>query len=88
MAEADAILDARGWTCPLPVLQARRLLGLAEPGEVLVVEATDPLSVRDFRDWAAADRSVELVEQHERDDEGRRLFVHRLRKRENSGERA
>jgi tRNA 2-thiouridine synthesizing protein A len=43
----DAILDARGVACPLPVLKARKaLLGLS-PGERLLVEATDPMAAID-----------------------------------------
>ena len=41
-------LDTRGQLCPLPVLKARkRLQGMME-GEILRVEATDPMSVIDF----------------------------------------
>jgi tRNA 2-thiouridine synthesizing protein A len=46
-------LDARGLTCPLPVLKARkRLMGLA-PGERLLVLATDPKAPEDFRAFCA-----------------------------------
>ncbi len=43
-----SLLDARGWTCPLPVLRARKLLKAMDIGEELTVLATDPGSVRDF----------------------------------------
>lgn len=74
----DAVLDARGWLCPLPVLRAAKLIALAAPGETLRVEATDPKSMQDFREWTAKEAgTVELVEQRERDG----LFVHRVRRR-------
>lgn len=41
-------LDARGLTCPLPVLRARRALDQMAPGKVLHVVATDPGSMVDF----------------------------------------
>ena len=44
----DAVLDARGLACPLPVLKARKaLLGMA-PGRRLLVEATDPMAAIDL----------------------------------------
>ena len=45
----DALLDAKGMTCPLPVLRANRALrGLAE-GDRLRVLATDRAAVGDFQ---------------------------------------
>ena len=41
-------LDLRGLNCPLPVLKAgKALFGLA-PGDLLVVEATDPMAAIDI----------------------------------------
>lgn len=77
------MLDARGWKCPLPVLKASKLLALAAPGEVLRVDATDPKSEEDFREWAARDaRVVELLEQSRRaEPDGTTIFVHLVRRR-------
>lgn len=41
-------LDARGLLCPLPVLKARKALKTVEPGDTLVVLATDPGAPKDF----------------------------------------
>lgn len=41
-------LDARGLQCPLPVLKARKALLALQPGERLLVEATDPMAAIDF----------------------------------------
>lgn len=41
-------LDAKGLSCPLPVLKARRAMKELAPGDVLEIEATDPGSVTDF----------------------------------------
>lgn len=43
------ILDARGLTCPLPVLKARKALQGLPPGGLLRVLATDPGAVGDFQ---------------------------------------
>jgi tRNA 2-thiouridine synthesizing protein A len=47
----EALLDARGLSCPLPVLKARKRLLAMAPGERLRVLATDPKAPGDFRLW-------------------------------------
>ena len=42
------LLDATGLNCPMPLLKAKRALNDLAPGELLLVLATDPGSVRDF----------------------------------------
>ena len=37
-------LDLRGLKCPLPALKTRNALKKLSPGDILVVECTDPLS--------------------------------------------
>ncbi len=44
----DASLDTRGLLCPLPVLKARKRLQAMGKGQVLVVEADDPVAVVDM----------------------------------------
>jgi tRNA 2-thiouridine synthesizing protein A len=46
---ADLEVDARGLTCPLPILRAKKALAGLASGQVLKVVATDPGSERDFR---------------------------------------
>ncbi|MEJ6401920.1 sulfurtransferase TusA family protein [Yoonia sp. 2307UL14-13] len=43
----DAILDARGLLCPLPVLKARKRLQALQSGQVLRIEADDPAAIVD-----------------------------------------
>jgi tRNA 2-thiouridine synthesizing protein A len=79
--EPDARLNARGWKCPLPVLKAAGLLALAAPGETLLVEATDAMSGKDFREWVAAEGKAEIVLQDEaRDEDGTCVYRHLLRR--------
>ena len=63
---ADIELDARGLTCPLPVLRARKAMRDLTPGAVLRLTATDPGAVRDVAAMceATGDR---LIESHEED---------------------
>ncbi len=45
----DELLDARGLSCPLPLLKAKQALHILAAGAVLKVIATDQGSVRDFK---------------------------------------
>jgi len=49
---SETILDVQGLSCPLPVLKANKALRSLEAGARLVVLATDPASVKDFRAFA------------------------------------
>lgn len=48
MSVTDTV-DAKGHSCPMPLLMAKRALNQLDAGEVLQVYATDPGSVKDFR---------------------------------------
>ena len=45
---AEQMLDAKGLNCPLPILKAKKMLSSMQPGDILIIEATDPGSVADF----------------------------------------
>lgn len=49
MTQEIAEVDARGLSCPLPLLKAKQALNRMAAGERLRVVATDAGSVRDFR---------------------------------------
>ncbi len=49
----ETVLDARGLSCPLPVLKARKRLQGMAPGDRLRVLATDPKAPADFRLYSA-----------------------------------
>jgi len=44
----EQILNLRGLKCPLPALRTKKALGQAQPGDVLLVECTDPLAAVDI----------------------------------------
>jgi len=41
---AEKTLNLRGLKCPLPALRTRKALSQAEPGDIFIVECTDPLA--------------------------------------------
>jgi len=45
----DKDLDARGLSCPLPILRTKKALADMTTGQVLRIVATDPGSVKDFQ---------------------------------------
>lgn len=50
----DALVDARGLNCPMPLVKARQALMVLPPGATVCVLATDPAARRDFEDFADA----------------------------------
>ena len=66
-APVDAMLDATGLLCPLPVLKARRALKPLAAGAVLEVLATDPGAVGDFEHFCRT-TGCELLEATEAPD--------------------
>jgi tRNA 2-thiouridine synthesizing protein A len=73
-------IDARGLTCPLPILRAKKALAAMQRGEVLKVLATDPGSVRDFQAFARQTGN-DLLDQQSTAIEGRDEYAHILRRR-------
>jgi tRNA 2-thiouridine synthesizing protein A len=48
----DKELDARGLSCPLPILKTKKALNDLASGQVLKVVSTDPGSVKDMQAFA------------------------------------
>jgi len=72
----DVELDTSGLRCPLPLLKAKQALNGLASGECLLVHATDPGSVRDFRVFAQHS-GHELLEFSEHGG----VYSYRIRKR-------
>jgi len=73
-------LDARGLSCPMPIVRARQELGKLQPGQVLKVVATDRGSIKDFQGWARASQAVRLVGQETVTEDGTQLYIHYVEK--------
>ena len=57
---SNAVLDAKGLNCPLPVLKAKKALQGVPAGGLLEIYATDPGAVQDFQAFCRSTRN-ELV---------------------------
>lgn len=49
--EVTARVDARGQSCPMPIVRTAQAARALEPGSLIEVLATDPGSARDFAAW-------------------------------------
>lgn len=72
----DREVDARGLSCPLPILRAKKALAEMHSGDTLKLVATDPGSMRDFQAFARQTGNV-LIAQNSDGKE----FTHFLRRR-------
>ena len=55
-------VDARGLSCPMPIVKTAQAIKTVAPGALIEVLATDPGSVKDFAAWSRTTGN-ELVEQ-------------------------
>jgi tRNA 2-thiouridine synthesizing protein A len=55
-------VDARGLSCPMPIVKTAQAIKTVPPGGFVEVLATDPGSVRDFAAWSRSTGN-EIVEQ-------------------------
>jgi tRNA 2-thiouridine synthesizing protein A len=55
-------VDARGLSCPMPIVKTAQAIKTIASGELFDVLATDPGSVKDFAAWSRSTGN-ELVEQ-------------------------
>lgn len=72
MRDADAVLDASGLNCPLPVLNTRKSLAALKAGQILQMISTDPGSKADMAAFAEA-TGHRLLQSDEKD--GRFVFL-------------
>ena len=76
----DKLFDARGQSCPMPLVNARKEIAKLELGQVLKIMATDRGSVADFQGWAKVAKNVELVAQETESIEGRDVYAHYVKR--------
>lgn len=50
--KTDLLVDAKGLACPMPIVRTKKAINELEPGQVLVVHATDKGSKADIQAWA------------------------------------
>lgn len=52
--KTDLVIDAKGLSCPMPIVKTKKAMGELESGQVLEVQATDKGSKADIKAWAGS----------------------------------
>jgi tRNA 2-thiouridine synthesizing protein A len=52
LIKVDGQVDARGLSCPMPIVKTAQAIKPMSSGQVLEVLATDPGAVKDFAAWS------------------------------------
>ncbi|SEN44968.1 tRNA 2-thiouridine synthesizing protein A [Paracoccus alcaliphilus] len=76
MNDREALIDARGLLCPLPVLRLRKALLDLAPGSRLRLIATDPAAVIDVPHFCAQTGHA-FIDMRETEDGAREFVVER-----------
>jgi tRNA 2-thiouridine synthesizing protein A len=50
----NQVLDAKGLTCPMPIVRTKKAMDTLESGQVLEVKVTDKGALADLTAWSAA----------------------------------
>lgn len=48
----NQVLDAKGLSCPMPIVKTKKMMTTLEPGQVMEIQATDKGSTADLKAWA------------------------------------
>ena len=62
MLAIETLVDARGLSCPMPIVKTAQAIKTVASGSLIEVLATDPGSVKDFAAWSRT-TGHELVDQ-------------------------
>lgn len=78
MTKVHKTLDARGLSCPMPILKSRIAMKKLGINQVLEILTSDPGSLVDIPTWARA-TGQELISSEERGPKNYRFLVKRLK---------
>ena len=78
MTKVHKTLDARGLSCPMPILKSMKAIKKMRINQVLEILTSDPGSKADIPKWAIA-TGQELIATEERGPEDFRFLVKRLK---------
>ena len=62
MSDVHTTVDAKGLSCPMPIVKTAQAVKTVPAGELIEVLATDPGSVKDFAAWTRSTGNA-IVEQ-------------------------
>ena len=62
LIEINETVDAKGLSCPMPIVKTAQAMKTLAPGQILEVLATDPGSIKDIAAWCKSTGN-ELMDQ-------------------------
>lgn len=60
--EVNLVLDAKGLSCPMPIVRIKKAMDALQPGEILEVLATDKGASSDIPAWTKS-RGHQILDQ-------------------------
>jgi len=78
MTKVDKTVDARGVSCPMPIMRSMKAIKTIKVNQVLEILTTDPGSKKDIPTWAKATKQ-ELLSLEELGPESFRFLVKKLK---------
>ncbi|MDQ0857366.1 sulfurtransferase TusA family protein [Bacillus sp. V2I10] len=76
----DKVLNAKGLSCPMPIVKTKKAMAELETGKIIEVHTTDKGAKNDLTAWAAAIGN-EMVDMKEEDN----VFVFYIKKDKQGG---
>ncbi|MGN7478371.1 sulfurtransferase TusA family protein [Solibacillus silvestris] len=65
--ETAKVLDAKGLSCPMPIVRTKKAMDTMESGQIIEVQATDKGALADLTAWSAAAGHTLLEHKEEED---------------------
>ena len=78
MTKVHKTMDARGLSCPMPIMKSMQAIKRIRINQVLEILTTDPGSLKDIPTWARA-TGQELISSEELGPESFRFLVKKLK---------
>lgn len=72
MMKSDQILNAKGLSCPMPVVRTKKAIDQLEKGQILELHTTDAGALNDIPAWAKTSGHVIL---DSREENGTYIFM-------------
>lgn len=76
----DAVLDAKGLSCPMPLIKSRQEMNHLTVDQTLKVLATDRGSIKDIEGWVKTSDNLELIAQETEEENGKTIYIHYVKK--------
>ncbi len=63
--KADITVDAKGLSCPMPIVRAKKAMDGLQSGQIMELVTTDKGAINDFQAWARQNNHELLIMEEE-----------------------